>query len=162
MTASALKGDREICLAAGCTAYLTKPIKQKVLLQAIRAHTKMPGTPQADPAEGNARADPKTVAPLNAALARYAKTFLHGCRDKIGTIQTALEGRDFGTIEFLGHGMRGAGGTFGFPQITVIGAALEFAAEQSDGMAVGRALRDLSDCLDLQDDTPHPRESEVA
>jgi CheY-like chemotaxis protein len=36
LTASALKGDREMCLAAGCTAFLTKPIKQTVLLQAIR------------------------------------------------------------------------------------------------------------------------------
>ncbi len=34
-----LKGDRETCLAAGCTAYLTKPIKQEVLLQAIREHS---------------------------------------------------------------------------------------------------------------------------
>src|ERR1700694_1757285 len=39
LTGSALKGDREMCLSAGCTAILTKPIKQEVLLQAIKEHS---------------------------------------------------------------------------------------------------------------------------
>ena len=36
LTAAALKGDQEKCMTGGCTAYLTKPIKQEVLLQAIK------------------------------------------------------------------------------------------------------------------------------
>jgi PAS domain S-box-containing protein len=39
LTAYALKSDEEKSLAAGCTAYLTKPIKKARLLAAIRAFT---------------------------------------------------------------------------------------------------------------------------
>jgi len=38
VTASALKEDKQKCLDAGCTAYLTKPVKKRTLLGAIREH----------------------------------------------------------------------------------------------------------------------------
>ena len=39
LTAHALKGDEQKSLTAGCTAYLTKPIKKVTLLAAISEYT---------------------------------------------------------------------------------------------------------------------------
>jgi hypothetical protein len=51
-------------------------------------------------------------------------------------------------VEHLGHGMRGAGGMFGFQPITDIGRALENAGAASDVISAHRAVVDLSRYLD--------------
>ena len=48
----------------------------------------------------------------------------------------ALDRGDFKTVESLGHGMKGAGGSWGFQAITDIGAAVEHAAESADADAL--------------------------
>jgi HPt (histidine-containing phosphotransfer) domain-containing protein len=63
-------------------------------------------------------------------------------------MREALDRRDFETVERLGHGMKGAGGNYGFQAISDIGAALEEAAQSADTEAARTWVDELSRYLD--------------
>lgn len=73
--------------------------------------------------------------------------FLSNRLGDIESIRCATASGDYETVGALGHGMKGAGGGFGFDDITVIGAALEQAAKRQDIPAIGAELEKLADYL---------------
>ena len=148
LTASALKGDQEKFVAAGCTAYLTKPIKQDVLLQAIKDHSM--AAPAARNGESGRRGT--ILVRANPKLADLIPRFLQNRRHDVNAMLDALDGSDFAIVENLGHGMKGAGGSWGFQGITDIGAALEQAAESADNEESRKWVGELSrylDCVEI-------------
>jgi DNA-binding response OmpR family regulator len=143
LTASALKGDRETCLAAGCTAYLSKPIKQDVLLQAIRdyaSETRSEAPDQPAPKASTARAARH--------IAEQMPAYLDNCRRDVVSMLAALDRADFEAVIILGHNLRGSGGGFGMQAITDFGEGIELSAGDADDGGTRRWLRDLSTYLE--------------
>jgi HPt (histidine-containing phosphotransfer) domain-containing protein len=69
-------------------------------------------------------------------------------RNDIDSIDKALQNGDFETIRILGHGMKGAGGGYGFDRITEIGRAIETAAKLGERATIERYVAELAAYLD--------------
>ncbi|MBA3297873.1 MAG: Hpt domain-containing protein [Acidobacteria bacterium] len=123
---------------------MTKPIKQEVLLQAIKEHSIVAPAPSK---EESSRQD-AIIVRANPKFTDLIPGFLQNRRQDVIAMLDALDRGDFETVEGLGHGMKGAGGSWGFQAITDIGAALEQAAESADTDASRKWVSELSRYLD--------------
>jgi two-component system sensor histidine kinase/response regulator len=75
------------------------------------------------------------------------KTYLEKQRAQAPKIRELLMANDLTQIAFVAHGLKGSGGSFGFPEITTFGGAMEQAAKQGDAAAVAAALDRLEQYL---------------
>ncbi|GEM_PF-5484000 len=58
--------------------------------------------------------------------------YLADIRKDVAQFATLLEAGDFNRIRSIGHVLKGTGSTFGFPEITYWGAAIEESAMRAD------------------------------
>jgi HPt (histidine-containing phosphotransfer) domain-containing protein len=90
----------------------------------------------------------KIIVHVDPEIADLIPGFLENRRKDTQTMGDALTQGDFETIMFLGHSMKGAGGSYGFDAITDIGKSLEQAAKDKDAEGIERSLQELSVYLD--------------
>jgi len=137
MTAHAMRGDRERCLAAGMDGYLVKPIQADEMIAALE---RFAGNGQAreavrtsgEPATADARTAMLDHLGGNLALAtELARIFLEDRDAMVAAIERAIVAHDGEGLRIAAHTLKGAVGNFGAS--TVAAAALRLEKVDASG-----------------------------
>jgi HPt (histidine-containing phosphotransfer) domain-containing protein len=94
--------------------------------------------------EGALKQEAKIIVQVDQDIADLIPGFLENRHKDIKSMGEALTQGDFDTIRFLGHSMKGAGGSYGFDAITDIGKSLEQAAMAKDVTWIKKSIQELS------------------
>jgi signal transduction histidine kinase/CheY-like chemotaxis protein/HPt (histidine-containing phosphotransfer) domain-containing protein len=155
MTANALKGDREKCLAAGMDDYVVKPVKPEALAAAIERNLQTKGTAQFPPRVQTRAPEPadSTDTLPDTIRSEYADDpdmkeiigeFVGQLGGFVAEMAEALANNCHEELRRLAHQLKGAGGGYGYQTLTETAKVIEDAAKAEDIEAAKLAMNELS------------------
>ncbi len=125
-------------MEAGCSMQLTKPIRKRTLIDALARAT---GAQVMEKRKATRGAPREEILPL-------LPKFFANRRNDVHVIRDALARKDLRSIATLAHNMRGTGASYGFPELSALGDALQEAGKRGDGEAIERLVVELEGLLD--------------
>ncbi|MFA6922065.1 MAG: response regulator, partial [Gallionella sp.] len=138
MTANAMAGDREICLAAGMNDYLAKPLHYQTMYATLARWT-LRDVPPCEPPATEDQSD--AVLDTDSAMSRMGgeplyrsmlAKFMEGQRQAVQSTRDALAIEDMATAERLVHTLKGVAATVGANSLTASVSQLEQAIKAQD------------------------------
>jgi two-component system, sensor histidine kinase and response regulator len=152
VTAHALKGDAERCLAAGMDAYVAKPLQPRELRAAIHRVTGGPPSTKGREASPVARPDRgpfdsalllERVGGDLRALGSLVRTFRSDAPKKLAGIRRAVFASDARALQAAAHALKGAVSNFAAPAATEAAARLQRMGEGGEMSDAPSALAEL-------------------
>jgi CheY-like chemotaxis protein len=143
MTAHAMNGDRERCLAAGMDAYISKPLDPKALFAIVEG-----GTETSHPSAKVTGFDYEELLERfggdRELLADVVRLFVEDCPARLEAIERAVASRDAERVRFEAHGLKGAAGNLSASGLFEAAAMLERLAAEARTETIDAAWRKLS------------------
>jgi signal transduction histidine kinase/CheY-like chemotaxis protein/HPt (histidine-containing phosphotransfer) domain-containing protein len=153
MTAHALSGYKEKCLAAGMDGYVTKPVQQSLLLEALAPYQAVQ-EPARQPGAALPSANSDRIAPAQSELPdlcqfdragfierlmgnqdlarRVAEAFVAGMPEQLSALAEAVGNSNAQATRYAAHAIKGAAANVGCMGIRNRASKLEQAAESGD------------------------------
>jgi two-component system sensor histidine kinase/response regulator len=160
MTAHAMTGDQEKCIAAGMDEYVSKPIKPAGLYSVIdkvaRKSQSEKEKKRTQPLQGSKIFSQKTfdlsgtmetVLGNEDLFREIAGMFIETCPDYIAGIKIAIAGNDAGILEREAHSLKGAVGNFGAKEAYEVAHRLEKLGEEGEMATAAGELSNLESAL---------------
>ena len=152
MTANAMHGDEDICLAAGMNEYLTKPIRVADLKLALERWSEAnPGEERSGSQTDNL---PKNMLSGQMAelqsiggdelIAELMNEFQLQVESDLAEIGEAAKASDYAELQRLGHRLKGGSTTIGIATVTTICTELENAAVDKDDRRIAAVVERLN------------------
>ena len=134
LTANAMKSDYDMCIAAGCNGFLTKPINKEKLFQAVYKYLEIKDEVISEVFDKRSRKMQELII-----------KFVNSLPEKLDKVEKLRDEKKWNDIRSEIHKIKGVGTSMGYPVVTDIAAEIEQEALKENEVEVDKLLLKMKD-----------------